>query len=154
MSFDLTFYTQKFTKEQVLPLVQKLEKENEIKFVIGEGWFIFDKEGDNFHFEDQEIYVESSVSDFDPLEYFDEEDEGYEEEFSGGKSLKPILSKCNLEIGFCCHGADDIKAVNLFLTILAEVFPDSVLTNHYEGENYTGKEIVTKLREIQEEFED
>lgn len=154
MSFNLTFYTQKFTKEQVLPLVQKLEKDNEIKFVIGEGFFNFDKDGDNFVLNGEEIYAETFVSEFDPSKYFADEEEGSEQELANGEPLKPVLSKADLEITFCCHLAQEIKAIKYFCQILIEVFPDSVLSNSYEGENYTGKEIVTKLKEIQEGFED
>lgn len=154
MSFDLTFYTKKFTKEQVLPLLQKLEKENEIKFTIGEVFYTFDKDGDNFVLDGEEIYAETFVSDFNPIEYFADEEEGYEQKLANGELLQPILSKCDLEITFCCHLAQEIEVIKYFCQILVQIFPDSVLTNHYEGENYTGKEIVTQLAKIQEEFED
>lgn len=154
MSFDLTFYTQKFTKEQVLPLLQKLEKDNEIKFVIGKGFFNFDEKGDNFVLNGEEIYAETFVSDFDPVEYFADDEEGSEQELANGEPLKPVLSKADLEIGFCCHLAQEIEAIKYFCQVLVEIFPDSVLTNHYESEHFTGKEIITELAKIQEEYED
>lgn len=121
---------------------------------IGDSWFDYDNQGDNFILDEQEIYVETSVSDFDPVEYFAAEEEGSEEELSDGSLLKPILSKCDLEITFSCHLLVEIKIISYFLSILTEIFPDSVLTNHYEGENFAGKDIDQEIQKIQKEFED
>lgn len=95
MSFDITFYTKKFTKEQIDQIVSKLQSPNLKKLEIGKNWFNFDKDGDNFKIDGQEIYVETSVSDFDSVEYFADDEEGYEQELSNGEPFTPILSKCD-----------------------------------------------------------
>ena len=153
MSFDLTFYTQKFTKEKIEQIVSKLQSPNLKKLEIGKNWFNFDKDGDSFKIDGQEIYVETSVLDFDPVEYFADE-ENYEQELSNGEPFTPILSKCDLEITFCCHDGTDAAVVCLFLTLLTFVYPESVLMDMQTGENYAGENIITRFEAIQEEFED
>ena len=57
MSFDLTFYTKKFTKEQVLKTISKLPNLEFANLQIGDSWFDYDNQGDNFTLDGQEIYV-------------------------------------------------------------------------------------------------